>query len=269
MIRTFARPDPEQPATLGGARRPIDWEALDVGDLAAGDCLALGTRWKDRYEQEHLAVGAFAQLAWEVAGCGGEPVVLAMLTRAASDEVRHAEICRRAAVCFLGEGAVPARLRGTPRVPAHPHATPAERALYHVVEMGCLSETFTGVYLTETLARTTHPTMRAVLESLLEDEMDHGRVGWAHLAAAARERPLDGLAKALPDMLDRTYGVSIRGAAARPDPDVPARTALGHLSNDACPGIFREALREVILPGFEGVGVDLGPTMERIRAEGW
>jgi hypothetical protein len=70
-------------------------------------------------------------------------------------------------------------------------------------------------------------------------------------------------------MLDRTYGVAVRGAAAKPEPDVPARQALAHLSNDACPGIFREALREVILPGFEAVGVDLGPTWERIRAEGW
>jgi hypothetical protein len=269
MSRAFVRPDLEQAATLGGARRTIPWEELDANELAPEDRLAVGMRWRSRYEQEHLAVGAFAKIAWEVAACGGEPVVLALLTRAASDEVRHAEICRRAAACFLGDDAVPARLRGVPPVPPHPDATPTERALYHAVEMGCLSETFTGVYLTETLAQTTHPTMRAVLESLLEDEIDHGRVGWAHLAAVARVEPLDGLRRALPDMLRRTFVLSIRKASKVPEPDVTARAAVGHLSNDACPGIFRRALRDVILPGFETLGVDLGPTMATIRAEGW
>jgi hypothetical protein len=260
------------PASLGGARRIIPWEALDANELAPEDRLAVGMRWKSRYEQEHLAVGAFAQIAWEVAACGGEPVVLAMLTRAASDEVRHAEICRRAAACFLGflgDDAVPARLRGVPRVPPHEDATPTERALYHAVEMGCLSETFTGVYLTETLAKTTHPVMRAVVESLLEDEIDHGRVGWAHLAAVARVEPLDGLSRALPDMVRRTFVMSIRKASKVREPDIAAREAVGHVSNDACPGIFLRALREVILPGFETLGVDLGPTMTALRADGW
>jgi hypothetical protein len=192
-----------------------------------------------------------------------------MLTRAASDEVRHAEICRRAAVCFLGEDAVPARLRGAPRVPPYARVPLAERALFHVVEMCCLSETLTGVYLTETLAQTVHPTMRAVLESLLEDEIDHGRVGWAHLAASARELPLDGLARALPDMLDRTYAPPLRAAAADPEPNLPARSAVGHLGNDACPGIFRQALHEVILPGFETLGVDVGALRHRIDDRGW
>ena len=269
MTRPFVRPEIEHPASLGGARRPIDWEALDAAELDPRDRMAVGARWKSRHEQEHLAVGAFAKLSWEVAATGGEPVVLALLTRAASDEVRHAEICRRAAVVFLGEEAVPRRLHGVPRVPSHADATAADRALFHVVEMGCLSETFTGIYLTETLAQTVDPTMRAVVESLLEDEIDHGRVGWAHLAAVARERPLDGLAKALPDMLDRTLGQILRGAAADPEPDVPARQAMAHMANDACPALFKQALREVILPGFEALKVDLGPTMARVRAQGW
>jgi hypothetical protein len=50
---------------------------------------------------------------------------------------------------------------------------------------------------------------------------------------------------------------------------MPARQALAHLANDAVPGLFKRALREVVLPGFETVGVDLAPTRERIRAEGW
>src|SRR5262249_10988206 len=153
--------------------RAIAWDALDAAQIDAEDRRMVGERWKARQIQEHLAVGAFAQLAWEVAAHGCEPVVLSLIARAASDAVRHADICRRTAAVFLGEGAVPARLHGVPRVPGHPGATPADRALYHVVEMCCLNETLTGVYLTESLAEAVHPTMRAVLESLLEDEIDH------------------------------------------------------------------------------------------------
>lgn len=269
MTDPFARPEATQPATLGGARRPIAWEALDARELAPHDRRVVGERWKGRQVQEHLAVGAFAQLSWEVAAHGGEPAVLAMLTRAASDEVRHADICRRTAALFLGEDAVPARLRGVSHAPPHADAPARDRALYHVVEMCCLSETFTGVYLTEALAQTVHPTMRAVLESLLEDEIDHGRVGWAHLAGAARANALGGLSQALPDMLDRTVGRVLRGIAAEPEADVAARRDVGHLANDACADLFKQTLREVILPGFEALGVDLLPAHARIRVEGW
>jgi hypothetical protein len=273
MTSPFVRPDEMTPATLGGARRTIAWEALDAASLDASDRAIIGERWKARQGQEHLAVGAFSQLAWQVAAHGGEPVVLALLTRAASDEVRHAEICRRTAALFLGEQAVPTRLHGVPRPPPHAEAGSRDRALYHVVEMCCLSETFTGVYFTEALAHTEHPTMRAILESLLEDEIDHGRVGWAHLTSVARAEggsaAMRGLSLALPEMLDRTIGRVMRNVAANPEPDLASRRGLGHMANAACIDLFKQTVREVILPGFEAAGVDLGPAHAVVRALGW
>ena len=60
----------------------------------------------------------------------------------------------------------------------HPsRGSPRDRVLLHVVEMCCMSETLTGVYFTEMLARTTDVVAREAIESLLEDEIDHGRVG--------------------------------------------------------------------------------------------
>jgi hypothetical protein len=32
---------------------------------------------------------------------------------------------------------------------------------------------------------------------------------------------------------------------------------------------MRQTLHEVILPGFETLGVDLGPAVARVRSEGW
>jgi hypothetical protein len=95
---------------------------------------------------------------------------------------------------------------GRTKVPMHAQASATERVLFHVTEMCCLSETFTGVYLKEMLARTTDAVARVAIESLLEDEIDHGRVGWTYLAERAGQRRTGGLDEALPAMLDRVFG---------------------------------------------------------------
>jgi hypothetical protein len=217
-------------------------------------------------KQEHLAVGAFAVLTHELAADGCDPVVLSLITRAANDEVRHTEICRRMAVAFLGERPVPARVHGLPKVPPHADATHAERVMLHVVEMCCLSETMTGVYFTEMLSRAKPATARAALESLLQDEIDHGRVGWAYLSTRARDRRLDGLAAALPSLLERTVGRALRSAELSLENEGAMET-YGWLGRTAASATIRRALREVIVPGFETLGVDLSaarPTIDHL-----
>jgi hypothetical protein len=251
---------------VSGPVRPIPWEALDSEALDEGGRAAVGREWRERMRQEHLAVGAFALLTQEVAAEGCPPAILSLLARAASDEVRHAEVCRRMAVAVLGEDGIPGYYRGLPKVPRHEPSTAGERTLFHVVEMCCLSETLTGVYFTEMLARATHPTARAAIESLLEDEIDHGRVGWAYLASRKGDARLAALAVALPSMLDRTSGRALRDLERRAEPDDPAREAFGHLGARAGSSAVRRALRDVIVPGFEQLGVDLTPSRDRIAA---
>lgn len=119
------------------------------------------------------------------------------------------------------------------------------------------------------LARATHPVARTAIESLLEDEIDHGRLGWAYLASRAAEGRLDGLATVLPSMLDCTVGRVLRTTGRAPEPDNPAREAFGFLGNDAGAALFTRTLGEVILPGFELAGVNLGPTRAAAAAGGW
>jgi hypothetical protein len=254
-------------STGGGARRSIAWSALGVDALGAEGRRTVGATWLERMKQEHLAVGAFALLARELAAEGCEPVVLSLVTRAACDEVRHAEICRRFAVELLGADAVPAGFRGLPKVPMHAGAPASDRALFHVVEMCCMSETLTGVYFTEMLARTTDPVAREVIESLLEDEIDHGRVGWAYLASRARDGSAGALANALPAMLDRAFRSVLRPRAA--EATEPRLETCAYLGHRASADVYRRSLRDVILPGFEQLGVDLGPAHARVRERGW
>ena len=259
----------EARAIRDGARRVIPWEALDASALDGKKREAVGRTWADRYRQEHLAVGAFSLLAQELAEIGCDPIVLSLVTRAAADEVRHAEVCRRVAIALLGEGAVPARYRGLPKVPKHGDATPETRTLLHVVEMCCLSETLTGVYFTEMLARTTNAASRAAIESLLEDEIDHGRVGWAYVAERRRDGTLDGLAEALPALVTRAVGRSIDDAARSPDEEDAAMEAFGYLGNTAGSAVLRRALNDVIVPGFASLDVDVAPLRALIAERGW
>jgi hypothetical protein len=242
-----------------GGRREIPWDHVDTEgeQLDARGRELVGKSWRARMQQEHLAVGAFSLVASELAREGCDSVVLAMITRAAADEVRHADVCRRLAARHLGEAAVPRRVRGVPSIPEHTGVSDADRVLFHVVEMCCLSETLTGVYLTEMLARASHPVARAALESLLEDEIDHGRVGWAYLAARQREASAASLGEALPAMLERTVARVVDQPVT--DDDERALEAHGYLSQRTARALYLSALDEVIVPGFTELGVDLGP----------
>jgi hypothetical protein len=256
-------------AARNGARRKIPWETLDASSLPAAQRRTVGATWLERMKQEHLAVGAFSLLAQELAELGCESVVLSLVTQAATDEVRHAEICRRMAVALLGDGAVPARFRGLPRVPPHPDSSLSLRVLLHVVEMCCLSETMTGVYFSEMLARTTCAPAKAALESLLADEIDHGKAGWAYLATRVREKSVDGLDRALPAIFDRTVGRALSELKGRSDEDDPAMDAFGYLSKTASVAALIRALHGVILPGFELLGIKLDEARAHVAAQGW
>jgi hypothetical protein len=256
----------EPHGVLGG--RPIRWDVWNLDGLDGEARSRAGKSWEARMKQEHLAVGAFAILVTELAAEGCDPVVLSLLTRASSDEVRHAEICRKMAVGLLGEDQVPMRIRGIPSIPKHPGASSETRALLHVVEMCCLSETFTGVFLTDMLSEMEEGTPRMAVESLLEDEIDHGRVGWAYLATRARAKRVDGLAAALPAMVEHTMGWVIDKARTHPEPDTKALRSVGYLGSTTAGAIFERTLRDVILPGFEACGVDLAPTRAHIAERG-
>jgi len=252
-----------------GGRRDIPWDAPDDGSLDAAGRQRVGGAWRARMVQEHLAVGAFSTLATDLARVGCDSVVLALVTRAAADEVRHADVCRRLAVRHLGASEVPGRLRGVPSLPVRDGATPVDVVLARVVEMCCLSETFTCAYLTTMLERTTHPTARAAVESLLEDEIDHGRVGWAYVAQVLRDGGGAGLGSMLPSLVRDAAKPVLDEAREEPEADDPRLEAHAYLGRDAAAEVYARTLGDVVLPGFDAVGVDTTATRAMLREEGW
>jgi hypothetical protein len=250
-------------------RRRIEWESFDASGVDPAARALAARSWAARMQQEHLAVSAFGMLVTELAAEECDPLVLSMLAQASADEVRHAQTCRSMAVALLGEDRVPVRLRGVPTIPKHPRENARTRSLLHVVEMCCLGETLTGVYLTQMHGLMEPGPARQAVASLLEDEIDHGRAGWLLLAARSEQRRLDGLAAALPAMLDRTIGPVVDAGKRATDPGGRALESVGYLCAAAAASIYVHALREVLLPGFEACGIDLGPTRAHMATRGW
>ncbi len=89
-------------------------------------------------------------------------------------------------------------------------------------------------------------------------------MGWAYLATRARDGTLDGLRDALPAMIDRTFGRALRPAGDVADDD--SMEAFGYVRAAACAPIVRRALRDVVVPGFETLGVNLAPSRDRLQA---
>jgi hypothetical protein len=123
--------------------------------------------------------------------------------------------------------------------------------------MCCIGETLTTCFFAEAIARATSAPMREVLGFLLEDEIDHGRVGWAHLAGATQAERAR-IAAALPSLLERTVGW-LPGAirkAARGDEQLEK---YGYLMPSTVIEVYQSSLRDVVLAGFDDLGIDVGP----------
>jgi hypothetical protein len=137
-------------------------------------------------------------------------------------------------------------------------ATPRERLLYEVVVFCCLVESINAAMLTMTYELATAPRIREATRTILEDEVDHARLGWAHLATERAQGRGDFLAELLPGMLREVIDDEL---VAKHDPTTPdsALEAHGNLSLSTKREIFAASLRDVILPGLDALTVNTAP----------
>jgi hypothetical protein len=124
--------------------------------------------------------------------------------------------------------------------------------LLGLVLHSCVNETLATVCLTEGLEAAVSPTARAATHELLRDDVNHARIGWAHLAS----EHVDAGAKrhvgvALPTLL--RLGRDAWLAEPREDFDDPAHGVLG---SARFPRLMNKAFEDLVLPGFDYVGVD-------------
>lgn len=255
------------PIVRNGARRAIPWD-LALSPLDPERRAKLVHAWSWRREQEHYAVSTFCDLARNAARLGCDSAILALLTRAATDEVHHADLCKRVVEKHTGR-ALPAILSGADDSRLDQAADPRQALLFRIVETCCISETMTGAYFTEMLLVASNPLARAVILSLLEDEIDHGKVGWAYLAAARRDGRTAGLSGALPELLRRNVKEVIDDGREAPEEDDPELDQHGYMGRTRAARAYKRTLEQIIFPGFEALGIDAREARALAAAEGW
>jgi len=210
--------------------------------------------WMGRSAAERRAGDSFIVVRDALTALGADAESIALADRAIDDELRHAEICRVVASRFAGrELEEPERL--VLDVPKHVGASPELRRSLHVFGQCALNETTASAFLETCLAESTSPLAHAALRELLSDEIDHARIGWAHLAC------LDGPSRAaVTPWLLRMMKANLamwRESGAPPTPSTKL-SECGVPSKESIDSAVLGALRALVIPGLERLGYDVG-----------
>ena len=242
-------------------RAPVTEQLLPPDlELTPADRAHAVHEWRGRMVSEHASARVFAALIDQMMRAGISPERQAEVASMVGEELRHARLCA-AVVRALGADPV-ATLPPLPPVPAHEDVTPREALLRNVLSIACLEETVAVALLEAGRARVAHEPLRGVIQLILADEIGHARFGWRLLAEevpelprAARLRLEDYLATAMQHLFARF-------ARAHAGPSTAGATAVGACAGRADHDLFLRTVDEAILPGLEGVGLDVSRALE-------
>ncbi len=226
----------------------------EVERLAPDVRRLVGEIWADRARSELGAGSGFAQVVVGLYALGARPEVLALATRAASEEVEHARACHRLAGLYLGERLEMPRAKKV-GMPPHRGASDPLRATLHVIGLSCFNESVAADFVARCLDASDAATVREASSKHLRDEIGHARVGFAHLASDA----LDASdRRALAPWMARLVRANGEHWLARVR-ELPESGVPGHgypPVRDLEAGV-RGTLRDIVLPGLAAVGIDV------------
>lgn len=240
---------------------PIPWAESTAAALAPAERARLAATWMRRSEAEYLAISTFSVLAIDLVAAMAPADVISLCLRAGIDEIRHAELCVRMAQIYSGEQKLPPP--GMSSLPDDPERPKLHQALANTMLVSCVSETYATTVLSATRDLTVDPTAQAVLTSIYSDEVMHARLGWSYLRYAI-ERGGQGVIDAAAAMLPRALrGVANVVERERPVGDVtPGVRDHGLMTPAEERVIFSTCVREVLVPGFEALGIPVGSAVD-------
>lgn len=234
-------------------RLPLPAHDPTIAALTSEERATAAAIWAGRSEAELRAAGSFAYLAGTLADACAPAELVELARRAIHDERRHAQICWQVACAFAGRD-LPLPRKLPLRVPQHADARPELERVLHVIGMCCLNETTGNAFLELCRDGARGSLAIAALHELACDEIDHARLGWAFLASPAVSLETRGeLAAWLPKLLAE----NLSAWRERPRRAVSAAlVAQGCPSWDAVDAAVLAAISDLLLPGFELIGVD-------------
>ncbi|MBS2012611.1 MAG: hypothetical protein JST00_06990 [Deltaproteobacteria bacterium] len=163
-------------------QRPLPENDPSIEALSERERERLAETWILRAAMERRVADSFEIIRDALARRGADSELIALAARAIDDEYRHTELSRLVASRFAGrELPTPERLLLEP--PAHKGASPALRDTLFVVGQCVLNETTATAFLETCHDLAEGALAKAALRELLSDEVEHGRMGWTHLAS--------------------------------------------------------------------------------------
>jgi hypothetical protein len=220
----------------------------------------IAASWYARAKSELQVGHAFDAMVPRLIACNAHATVVEMLVRSAAQERVHADLCLRLAerygACTLSLPDI-----GEVTLPNFGFADIELELAVLVAGMCCINETIATAWLTASIACATTPLALAANRYHLREEVEHARLGWAHLASSAvSSTTRAALGQHLPALLQANLPGWERDNVFIPTEGVPGH---GHLSSAASKQVARDAIGDLVLPGFAHVGIDIN------AAEAW
>ena len=130
----------------------------------------------------------------------------------------------------------------------------AMHATLFIIAMSCINETVACGVLEAAIGQARSPLARAALSTILADEIDHARAGWAHLASPYVTAEIK---EALPPWLHRLHSVKLRELVEEEGP-LPGEDFGPHgmLTRRQSQQVVHATLVDVMFPGYRRAGID-------------
>lgn len=222
--------------------------------------VTMASVWQERGNSELRVGSTFCAVTTQLIQYGGDEMVMTLLAQAMRDEVYHSQISVEMASRYRGGDP----LWPGPQPTHVPVFAPSEgklRATLLVMTLCCINETVACGILEGQIAKVASPLSKAAAQTILSDEIDHARAGWAHLASRQVGPAILG---ELGGWLPRLLSARLNELAVEDAPPYPGEEyqELGVLSRRERKVIVHTTLHEVMLPGFARAGIDVGPASQ-------
>jgi len=213
----------------------------------------LAAIWQKRGGLELRVAAGFSSMSLELFEHGSTQTVYEIVGQAVRDEVHHAEISVAMAAKYRGGAPIwpdPEPLHVPPFAPTKG----AMHATLYMIAMCCINETVACGVLEAALAGAKSPLARAALATILSDEVEHARAGWAHLASPYVTAEMR---RALPRWLHHLHAVKLR-ELVEDDGPLPGEDFAEHgmLTRRRSREVVHATLVDAMFPGFRQAGID-------------
>jgi hypothetical protein len=249
--------------------RDIPWAKFDRAKYPA-PALALACKAQTMLATgEYQAVELFARIGAALSLNGAPIDLVAAATRAATDEIRHADYAFRMAALCRGNDDVIIEVQPRRSEARWGKDFDLEALDVLMVEVPAIGEALACALIAASRERASDPVARALFTSILGDEVHHTRLGWYYLewrapqwSRAERQRVADHAGRMVIDVERRFWWGRDAPAGSR-----RAARALGLLESAGQREVVRRIMEDEIIPALDQVGLGASHAW-RVRKRG-